>query len=80
MTLEQLGKHLGYPSCCIKSFRKTIGALGNRKGAEAGRGTGFIPCSICAGRVLSGEINLKDLITNRKHNKPFPQFHHNENT
>jgi len=68
-----LGKHFGYPKCCIDSFFETVGAIGNPLGAEAGQETGFIPCPVCAEKVLSEEIELKDLITNRKHALPFPE-------
>lgn len=70
---DDLGTHFGYPQCCINSFWKTRGALGNKKGAEAGNYTGFIPCPQCAERVLSGEVRLEELIVNREHPHPFPQ-------
>lgn len=70
--LKILGKHFGYPECCIESFERTMGAVGNPKGAEAGNGTGFIPCPSCADKVNKGEIKLEELIHNRKHSLPFP--------
>lgn len=73
MAIEKLGKYYGYPQCCIDSFYRTMGALGNPQGAEAGNFTGFIPCPTCANKVLNGQKKLKDLITNRKCKKPFPK-------
>jgi hypothetical protein len=34
--------------------------------------TGFLPCKPCSDRVLSGEINIDQLITNRECEKAFP--------
>ena len=70
--VEILGKHFGYPQCCIDSFIETMGAVGNPQGAKAGEETGFIPCPSCAKKVLDGVIDLKDLIINRKHGLKFP--------
>lgn len=71
--IVELGEYYGYPKCCIITFYETMGALGNPKGAEAGNYTGFIPCPKCADKVLSGELELKDLITNRICKKEFPK-------
>ena len=76
MCIETIGRHLGYPQCCIDSFFETRGALGNRKGAKAGRGTGYIPCPKCADKVLSGEVSLGELIVDREHIYPFPNASH----
>lgn len=71
--IEEAGKYYGYPQCCIDSFSKTAGAFGNPKGGEAGNFTGFIPCPPCADKVLTGQKELNELITNRKCEEPFPK-------
>jgi len=70
--LKLLGEHLGYPKCCIDSFWQTMGAVNNPKGAQAGNHTGFIPCPICADKVLNNTVKLEELITNRIHEIAFP--------
>jgi len=37
-----------------------------------GNGTGFLPCNSCENRVLSGEITIDQLITNRECETAFP--------
>lgn len=75
---EFLGKHFGYPACCIATFHSMTGAMGNPLGAKASQGTGFIPCPTCAQKVLDGQIWLEDLITERQHSKPFPNDNEGE--
>jgi len=83
---EPSGKMFGYPQCCIDQFcseppallkyRKPIKDDINRIKSSYinGRFTGFIPCSRHAEEILSGKLQLKDLIKNRKYPLPFP-FH-----
>ena len=71
-TGEEIGRYYGFPECCIESFMQTMGALGNPLGAEAGNGTGFIPCPKHAQQVIDGDIKLEDLINNRECETPFP--------
>lgn len=69
------GRYFGYPECCIQSFTE----LNHLKDPEqrqfkAANSTGFVPCSCCAEKVLSGECQLKDLITaGRKAERKFPR-------
>lgn len=72
MNWDELGVYFGYPQCCITSFSVTMGIVYNKLGKQAGNETGFVPCPICAKRVLSGAIKLENLITNRECNTPFP--------
>lgn len=78
---DQLGEYYGYPSCCIEAFspngevilwmerdRVVIDAT------ETFPGCGFLPCNACAKRVVKGELTLDQLIVNRKHPLPFPNF------
>ena len=39
---------------------------------QAANGSGFVPCAKCAQRVLSGATTLEGLLTNRRHQQPFP--------
>lgn len=73
------GKRFGYPECCIESFVIRVSGLldGNLDRPDkiqilAGNGTGFIPCSNCSLKVVSGECMLIDLIKNRKNRNKFP--------
>ena len=73
---ERAGKYFGYPKCCIKSFIDRVEAeeykMPSRIQQKVCKGTGFVPCSYCAWKVLSKQCTLKDLIVNRKHRVPFP--------
>lgn len=81
-TWQHNGLHFGYPQCCIDSFVKRGRIIVESEfhdqpeftenQIEATNNTGFIPCATCADRVVSGEIELKDLITNRTNSAPFP--------
>lgn len=67
-----LGKYFGYPQCCIDSFIVLTGSVNNPLGAKVGNSTGFIPCPVCAQKVISEEVELKELIINRECPEPFP--------
>lgn len=72
-----VGKALGYPDCCIKSFCDQppqlinligIGKAGKMRydaGCIDGQFTGFIPCAGHARKIMNGEITLESLIVNR---------------
>lgn len=72
------GNRFGYPQCCIDAFvHRNIDddnvILPNRIQIRVANKKGFIPCSYCCWKVLSGQCKLEDLITNRKERKPFPE-------
>lgn len=78
------GEQLGYPACCIQAFcdqppeiLKIAGTTQTDKmrydaGCIDGEFSGFIPCADHARKIVSGEITLNSLITNR--NPEFPPF------
>ena len=66
------GKRFGFPECCIEAFVER-NILPNRIQKRIGNNTGFIPCSYCCWKVLSGKCKLEDLIKDRKERKAFPQ-------
>ena len=81
MSIAKYGIRFGYPICCINAFiiRHNhnidnpdkyihISRIQNR----ISRGSGFIPCSFCCWKVLSGKCKLEDLIKNRKDRSVFP--------
>ena len=77
-TWIKYGKRFGYPECCIEAFieRNTNVSepiLPNRVQRRVGKGTGFIPCSYCCWKVVSGKCKLEDLITDRKERRTFPE-------
>ncbi len=82
---KPLGVKLGYPKCCIDAFCAdtplilklrpiTFNDQVRLKAAYiGGEYTGFIPCVKCADKIISGEINIQDLIKNRSSEfKEFP--------
>lgn len=84
---EPLGRELGYPECCIKSFcdmppHELINRKSNKEdylrykaGCIDGKFTGFIPCPMCAKHVLEGKKTLRSLIKNRDPKfPPFPNY------
>ena len=75
-TWIKYGKRFGYPECCIEAFieRNTNEpVLPNRIQIRVGKGTGFIPCSYCCWKVISGKCKLEDLIKDRKERRTFPE-------
>ena len=79
-----LGKELGYPECCIKEFCNDapeflkenapheMHRLRYRASFRNGEYTGFIPCEYHAKKILSGEMEIENLIHGR--NPDFPVF------
>jgi hypothetical protein len=65
----KVGRALGYPECCIAEFGLYFPTSRQKSAAES---TGFIPCPQCTEKVLSRELHLEDLITNR--NPALPPF------
>jgi len=71
--LEQIGKHLGYPSCCIEAFKDIKPwSLREDEVKQVTQG-GFVPCVSCARKILRGEVTIRGLITNRKNSGVFPE-------
>lgn len=71
------GKRFGYPKCCIQAFiERNIDDDNiippNRVQIRVGNGTGFIPCSYCCWKVISGKCKLEDLLKDRKERRQFP--------
>lgn len=77
MNFTQKGEYFGYPPCCIKSFVEQYNNIKHVIPVSyiSNNNTGFLPCFTCATRILSGEIGLKDLITNRECETDFPDGH-----
>lgn len=73
----EVGKHYGYPECCIRWFSKEriekhpldFTPLTGKQ--EQLCGTGFIPCPACAEKVTVDTLHT--LITNRECTNPFPE-------
>lgn len=66
------GKYYGFPECCIHDF---CHPRGNRdRQFQASNSTGFVPCKDHAEQILSGQVTLEELITNRKHPISFPDI------
>lgn len=65
------GKFYGYPTCCIIAFCAT--EVRTLEQCSAADGQGFVPCPKHADEVLSGKIQLTDLITKRKCKHAFPK-------
>jgi hypothetical protein len=73
MNLEEKGVYFGYPKCCIAYFmNRHNNQLMPRAQYIQDNDTGFLPCKPCADRVLSGEITIDQLITNRECETTFP--------
>lgn len=75
------GTRYGYPVCCINAFidRHNHNILNpdnyihiSRIQSRVSKGTGFLPCSYCCWKILSGKCKLEDLIKNRKDRSIFP--------
>ena len=83
---ESFGQKLGYPQCCIDEFclqsprylkankAQPKDFLRYRAAFLNGKYTGFIPCYAHAVKVLNGEIQLQDLISQERSSEflPFP--------
>lgn len=71
------GQRFGYPECCIQAFIERNKYNDNiirprRIQLRIGNRTGFIPCSYCTWKVLSGKCKLEDLLKDRKERRKFP--------
>jgi hypothetical protein len=76
MNLVEKGAYFGYPTCCIiyfmRRYNNNKSEVMAKKQHIPGNETGFLPCKSCAQRVLSGEITIAQLITNRECETAFP--------
>jgi hypothetical protein len=73
---KRLGKHYGYPDCCIswfedRAYRKVSFHLTQYQ-EDCDMGHGFIPCPACAEKLHKEDKSLNSLITDREHPYPFP--------
>lgn len=67
--IDMIGLYLGFPECCIKSFR-TRGAC-DIEGSFPLEGTGYIPCPKCGQK--SEEELIEAIEKNRMCELPFPE-------
>lgn len=77
--LQEVGKFLGYPKCCINEFIENVRTntafgwkrdlAGQYKGAWSG---GFIPCTKHAARIIDEGKLVHRIIRNRISSRPFP--------
>lgn len=67
-----LGRHYGYPKCCIDSFCSLM-HLGEDYFTENhwAYGTGFVPCKECV--TIPEEEMLRIIAENRQAKYPFPR-------
>lgn len=74
-----MGRYLGYPECSVTAFvERSCSVAPSAMQRVAGQGTGFIPYTTHAARVLSAPPRerwrrLCALITDRAHYSPFPR-------
>lgn len=76
---RRMGKHFGYPDCCIESFIQRASCMldtGLRielthAQERVHNHTGFIPCDTCSREVLSGEKKLCELIDEDSRTCPY---------
>ena len=73
------GQNFGYPLCCINEFVLDISE--NRRCSpirlKVSKGSGFVPCGVCAEKILSKKVTLKELVVNRYAKYPFTVFSQN---
>lgn len=75
--LRAIGRHFGYPSCCIHSFCEVLDAGGHPAEASGDgpwTGTGFVPCEdhVATIRKIGMAEFVSNYITpNRRHRVPF---------
>ena len=73
---RKVGTYFGYPECCIEYFMKKMCDRSLQKKAHknimASDGTGFIPCTKHARKILNKEITLCDILCNRECETIFP--------
>ena len=83
MTIEQLakttdlqwvalGKHYGYPDCCIVDFCMTHWTARTINQEKVHNNQGFVPCPNCADKIVEGKAKIEDLIVDRKSKSPYP--------
>lgn len=74
LSWEELGRHFGYPECCIDWFvnvriRNVYRGFTQQQESVHGY-NGFIPCPACAEKVTKDTIHT--LIKNRVCETPYP--------
>ena len=73
------GYYMGYPTCCIKSFRGKRSERTDEQHAatfiiQASRFRGYIPCHQCSEKVLCSEYTkLTDIFDMERRNLPLPE-------
>ena len=62
------GEFFGYPKCCVNSFINYMSGKGKRTELQnkTSHPEGFIPCNKHAKRIHIGEIDINDIIQNKK--------------
>ncbi len=70
------GKFYGYPECCIEAFLESLGKRNQSKTRYiASRIVGYVPCALCADKILDGTVKVEDLVhevnSRRSCAKPF---------
>ena len=74
-TVAELGRHLGYPPCCIRAFISLEHLGKDYEGMRAKPlfGTGFIACKSCAESFTAKELTSM-INANRTHHARFPSY------
>ncbi len=58
------GKFYGYPECCIEAFLESFGKHNQSKARYiASRIIGYVPCALCADKILEGTVRVEDLVS-----------------
>ena len=72
---KALGKHFGYPECCVDEFlATTCQATKDQFPVGPWHGTGFIPCLRCADSAIAFDQFIATRITpQRRCSTPFPE-------
>jgi hypothetical protein len=74
--MKSHGNYYGYPPCCIQAFHTFTKFKEISEERQKATQNGFVPCQVCAERVLKGEIQLHELILpTRECPTPFLKIH-----
>uniref|UniRef100_A0A6C0F2Y7 Uncharacterized protein n=1 Tax=viral metagenome TaxID=1070528 RepID=A0A6C0F2Y7_9ZZZZ len=72
LSFQEKGRYFGYPECCIKHFMDIKYKSTMIKNYIPNNNTGFLPCKICADKVLNEGLTLANLLVNRECETTFP--------